>query len=165
MNKVALLDRDGVINIERGKYVESVDEFELTEGIVEVLKFLKSEGYIFVVTTNQGGIARQLYTFEILNDIHQKMIDLLSVEDIHFEDIFFCSHHPNYGLCLCRKPDSLMLEKGLAKYKADRTKCFMIGDSDRDEGAAEKAGIPIHKIDANNLNLTSFKVFYHQHFA
>jgi len=161
MNKVAFLDRDGVINIERGKYIETVDEFELTEGIIEVLKFLKSEGYIFVVTTNQGGIARQLYTFEILADIHAKMQNLLAKENIFFEDIFFCSHHPNYGLCFCRKPDSLMLEKGIAKYKADLQKSFMIGDTERDEGAANKAGVPFYKIDANKINLLDFKIFYH----
>ena len=57
MNKAVFLDRDGVINKEIG-YVFRVEDFVITDDIIPSLKKLQQAGFIFVVITNQSGIAK-----------------------------------------------------------------------------------------------------------
>ena len=145
------LDRDGIINRELGRYVSSEEDFELNEGIVPVLQYMKSRGYAFAVITNQGGIARGLYTRAVLERIHDKMHARLSAFGIRLEEVYYCPHHPNYSLCLCRKPQSLMLEKAMARLDADPERSFMIGDSDRDVFAAHGAGLSVFRLPSNEI--------------
>jgi D-glycero-D-manno-heptose 1,7-bisphosphate phosphatase len=56
----AFLDRDGVINEDRG-YVHRAEDFRLLPGVVEALQLL-GRAYRLVVVTNQSGIARGYYT-------------------------------------------------------------------------------------------------------
>ena len=58
--KVIFLDRDGVINLERGEYTYKVDDFKFVDGLFSALEKLKKEGFEFIVITNQGGISKAL---------------------------------------------------------------------------------------------------------
>lgn len=165
MNKIAFLDRDGVINKELGKYVQHEDEWELNTQVIPVLQFLQAEGYYLVVTTNQGGIARGLFTEADLEKTHAKMVRILATYGITLHTIYHCPHHPWYGMCLCRKPLSGMLERGLARHRGDKSKCLMIGDTERDHGAAIALGIPCFKIKSNEISLDAFRVFYRNTFS
>ena len=53
----AFLDRDGVINYDRG-YVYNFKDFKFRPGVIEGLKFLKRKGYYVFIITNQAGIER-----------------------------------------------------------------------------------------------------------
>src|ERR1700752_69200 len=105
MNKAIFLDRDGVTNREIGNYITSVDLFEMNPNLGEVLKEFKEKGYLLIIITNQGGIAKSMYTHEILADIHNKMNRSLTEQGILLDDIYYCPHHPDFSKCLCRKPD------------------------------------------------------------
>ena len=59
--KALFLDRDGVINVERG-YVHSRADFQFQDGIFELCRAARSLDYLVVVVTNQAGIARGYYT-------------------------------------------------------------------------------------------------------
>ena len=64
------LDRDGVINIDKG-YVYRIDDFEWIDGAKEAIKYLKDKNYLVFVATNQSGITRGYYKesdVEILHD-------------------------------------------------------------------------------------------------
>ena len=56
-NTAIFLDRDGTINIDRD-YLYRIRGFEFITGVPEALKLLQDAGYIFIVVTNQSGIAR-----------------------------------------------------------------------------------------------------------
>jgi D-glycero-D-manno-heptose 1,7-bisphosphate phosphatase len=60
--KCVFLDRDGVLNRERGDYTYTLEDFEVLPGVPEALALLKQNGYMLIVVTNQGGIAKGLYT-------------------------------------------------------------------------------------------------------
>jgi D-glycero-D-manno-heptose 1,7-bisphosphate phosphatase len=147
--KAIFLDRDGVLNRELGRYVCSVDEFEILPHIVNNLLKLRDAGYQLIVITNQGGIAKGLYTEKMLYDIHQKLKAELATYDVILTDIFYCPHHPDFGKCLCRKPAPLMLQKAIAKHQIDLSSSWMIGDTDRDVQAAKAAGVRSHLIQSN----------------
>jgi len=140
-NKAVFLDRDGVINLERGRYTCSPDDFIINDGIAEAVKILNDSGFLVIVISNQGGIAKSLYNISDVLDIHDKFCKILAEKDAVVDDFFFCPHHDSVSRCLCRKPDSLLIEKAMAVHNIDASLSYMIGDSSRDVEAAEKAGV------------------------
>ena len=79
MNKAVFLDRDGVVNKELGRYCESVDEFEILEGLGDAIKILKDSGYKVIIISNQGGIAKGIYT--------EADVVALHCQDLQFADL------------------------------------------------------------------------------
>ena len=136
--KCVFLDRDGVLNRERGEYTYKLDDFEVLAGVPEALRLLKDNGYLLIVVTNQAGIAKQLYKKEDVLACHNKLQD--SCQSL-VDAIYYAPGHPNYSESLSRKPDSLMLERAIAKYNIDPAQSWMVGDSLRDIEAAEKVGV------------------------
>src|SRR5687767_9623731 len=109
--KAIFLDRDGVLNAERGDYTYRLEEFEVLPGVPEALKLLKEHGYLLIVVTNQGGIAKGLYTKEEVFACHEKLQQACG----HIIDaLYYAPSHPSVSESLSRKPDSLMLEKAIA---------------------------------------------------
>ena len=149
MVKLILLDRDGVINMELGAYVTNPVDFELLPHVVPNLIKLKRAEVLVVVITNQGGIAKGLYTHQTLTQIHQKLKMALDEHQLVFDEIYYCPHHPEYGKCLCRKPGSIMIEKALARFGVTPQEAIMIGDTQRDVDAANAAGVKAVKIESN----------------
>ena len=153
MRKVVFLDRDGVINIERGEYTFKIEDFKFVEGLFEALKVLKEKGFEFIVITNQGGISKGIYNHNDVINVHSSMQQWFKDADISLLDIYYCPHHSFVEKCICRKPDSLMLEKAIAKYNVNIEKSYFIGDSRRDELAGQKVGLKTMRVTANeNLN-------------
>jgi D-glycero-D-manno-heptose 1,7-bisphosphate phosphatase len=136
--KCVFLDRDGVLNRERGDYTYLLDEFEVLPGVPEALALLKNNGYLLIVITNQGGIAKGLYTKDDVMACHRKLQQ--SCGNL-LDAIYYAPSHPNYTESLSRKPDSLMLERAIARYDIDVNYSWMIGDSLRDIEAADKVGV------------------------
>jgi len=149
MNKAIFLDRDGVINKEIG-YVYRVEDFILTGDIMESLRKLQDAGFIFIVVTNQSGIAKELYTHEDVKLVHTYMLSLMKENRISISEIYYCPHHSDVEPCICRKPDSGMLEKAIARFNIDVSRSFLIGDKERDIQAAEKAGVKGILIEADS---------------
>jgi D-glycero-D-manno-heptose 1,7-bisphosphate phosphatase len=137
--KCVFLDRDGVLNVDRPNYVYNLDDLVIPEGVVEALQLLKKAGYLLIVITNQAGIAKGLYRVENVMAIHEQM---QQASGGMLDAIYFSPFHQDYsGNSLSRKPDSLMLEKAMAKYNIDPEQSWMIGDHNRDMQAGRKAGV------------------------
>ncbi|MEO6883174.1 MAG: HAD family hydrolase [Bacteroidia bacterium] len=149
-NKAVFLDRDGVLNREKGDYIYALEEFEILPEVLETLLFWQEKKYIFVVITNQGGINKGIYGHEDVEKLHDFLKNKLAEKNIFIHEIYYCPHHPDQTNCICRKPDSLLVEKGLARFNIDASKSFFIGDKLRDVQAAEKAGVKGILIEANS---------------
>lgn len=140
-NKAIFLDRDGVLNREMGDYVCRLEDFELLDNF-DALKTLRDKGYLLIVATNQGGLAKGWYTEKELTKMHDYLKKVYSEHGIEFADIFYCPHHPDFtGDCDCRKPKPGLLLQGIEKYNIDPSKSYFIGDRERDMEAATAAGI------------------------
>lgn len=149
MNKAAFLDRDGVINFERGDYSYHIDHFSINDGVFESLKLLQQKGYLLIIITNQGGIAKGRYTMDDVEVLHQYMLNEFEKHGISITEIYYCQHHSVVEKCLCRKPGSLMLEKAVARFNIDKQQSFFIGDNERDMLAAQGAGVQGVKVEPN----------------
>ena len=150
MNKAIFLDRDGIINVEIGDYIKRFEDFTLIPHLGEALSLLKEKGYLFVVITNQGGLAKNLYSVDELDKMHHYLEEEMLKYDIHFEEIYYCPHHPDYnGNCLCRKPGSQMLEKAIARFNIDPSQSYFIGDKQRDVDAGNAVGVKGILVESN----------------
>lgn len=153
MEKAAFLDRDGVLIEEKGHYNYRSDDISIVEGSVEALQKLQKAGFLLIVISNQGGIAKGIYKKHHVHEMHKNLLHFYKSYGIKISEIYYCPHHSDIEKCLCRKPDSLLLEKAMAFFKIDKKQSFMIGDQPRDIEAAQKAGVKGILIKPNqNLN-------------
>lgn len=130
--KIIVLDRDGVINIDSDAYIKNADEWLPLPGSIEAIARLKEADYRVAIATNQSGIGRGYYSEDSLTSMHQKLRALLSEHTNHEIDlIVYCPHRPDEG-CSCRKPKSGLLDQIAEQLQVDLESCWMIGDSLKD---------------------------------
>ena len=144
IKRAAFLDRDGVINFDKG-YVHKIKDFKFRPNVIKGLKFLRNNDYYIFVVTNQAGIGKGIYTerqfFNLQNYIKQK----LQKKDIFFDDINFCPYHPEAKIkkyrkiSQLRKPGNLMIKQIRNKWSIKLNKSFMIGDQVTDKICAKSS--------------------------
>ncbi len=150
MEKAVFLDRDGVLNKELGDYVCRFDDFKVLEHNFAALKELQDRGYLLIVITNQGGLAKGWYSVEVLDKMHAQLKSTYAEQGVLISEVYYCNHHPEFnGNCLCRKPGSLMLEKALARFRIDASQSYFIGDRERDVIAGQAVGVTGILIDSD----------------
>ncbi|MED5387812.1 MAG: D-glycero-beta-D-manno-heptose 1,7-bisphosphate 7-phosphatase [Pseudomonadota bacterium] len=130
MNKLIILDRDGVINEDSDAYIKTVDEWIPIPGSIDAIARLSRAGYTVVVATNQSGIARGYYDLATLDAMHQRLRDLVAEQGGTLGKVFYCPHGPDDG-CDCRKPRPGLIDQIVTEY-GDVTGTPLIGDSLRD---------------------------------
>jgi D-glycero-D-manno-heptose 1,7-bisphosphate phosphatase len=137
--KLVILDRDGVINVDSDRFIKHPDEWKPIPGSLEAIAQLNQAGFRVVIATNQSGVGRGLFDMVTLNAIHQKMMDALARVGGRVEAVFFCPHAANAG-CDCRKPAIGMFVEISQRYSIPLSQVPCIGDSLRDLEAARAAG-------------------------
>ena len=148
--RAIFLDRDGVINRERGTHTWQLAHFEMLPDVPRALFNLQQTGWKLVVITNQSGIALGRYGHADVARVHDYLHSMLARHGVALTDILYCPHHPDKGRCLCRKPGTLLLEKACARHGIDPSASVMIGDRDRDVEAGSLLGMRGIKVAANN---------------
>ena len=150
MQKAIFLDRDGVLLNDVGQYyIYKTDGIKINKGIVDALKRFNDMGFLLIVISNQGGIAKQIYTKKHVEKIHADLKKQFKIEGIDIKEFYYCPHHSDVEKCLCRKPESLLIEKALARFNIDPNKSYMIGDNNRDIEAGKQVGLSSIKIKPN----------------
>jgi D,D-heptose 1,7-bisphosphate phosphatase len=144
-----LLDRDGVLNIDKG-YVVSIENVTLTEFARPLIDLIRKRNWRYGIVTNQPAIARGMISESKAFQLTQKIHDLAAGDSLDFQDIFLCPHHPDSGFaeevahlkikCFCRKPSPGLLLASLDQLKMRATSTLMIGDNISDVQAARAIG-------------------------
>jgi D-glycero-D-manno-heptose 1,7-bisphosphate phosphatase len=145
--RALFLDRDGVINIDRG-YVHRIDEFEFVPGIVELVRFAAHElAWPVIVTTNQSGIGRGLFDEAAFQELTRWMCERFKAEGAPLTRVYHCPYHPVHGIGdykrdhPWRKPNAGMILQAACDFDLDLPNCALVGDDMRDMEAAAVAGI------------------------
>ena len=137
--KLAILDRDGVINFDSAQFIKSPAEWRPIAGSIEAIARLNQNGYRIAVATNQSGIGRGLFDMATLNAINDKMMEMIFRQGGRIDALFFCPHTAEEN-CGCRKPRTGMLEEIALRFHTELKGVPCIGDGLRDLQAAEGVG-------------------------
>ncbi|GIW92317.1 MAG: D-glycero-alpha-D-manno-heptose-1,7-bisphosphate 7-phosphatase [Pirellulaceae bacterium] len=139
-SRLALLDRDGTINVDRG-FVHRWEDFEFCAGAVEALRRLAKAGFLLVVVSNQGGIARNYYTHQDVVVLHRKLMNYLKAYDVQLAGCLYCPHAPE-DRCRCRKPGTFLVEQFVKtqNLRVDWPGCWTIGDKPSDVMLGKRLG-------------------------
>mgnify|MGYP001184384142 FL=1 len=156
------LDRDGVINYDKG-YTHMYKNFKFKPNVIKALKFLQSKDYYIFVVTNQAGVAKGIFNLNDFFILHKKINNYLIKKKIFINDIRYCPYHPKAKIkkykkkTFYRKPGNLMILDILKNWDIDLRKSFMIGDKLSDKLAAKKSNI-YFEFDENDLYRQSLKI-------
>ena len=137
--KLAIIDRDGVINYDSDQYIKTTAEWKPIPQSLEAIARLNHAGYRVVVATNQSGVGRGLFDMSTLNAIHDKMYRALANVGGRIDALFFCPHMDENN-CDCRKPKPGMLLDIAKRFNVDLKNIPFIGDSLKDLQAAQAVG-------------------------
>lgn len=137
--RLAILDRDGVINEEADDYIRTPEQWTPIPGSLEAIARLCRAEYRVVIVTNQSGVGRGLYTLDMMNKINMRMFELINNKGGEVDALLFCPHAPEAG-CDCRKPSPGLFRELARRLKVNLTGIPAVGDSTRDIEAAIAAG-------------------------
>jgi len=147
LRPAVFLDRDGVLvrPLVRDNLAYAPlrrEDFELLAGGAEAVASLRAAGFVVVVITNQPEVRRGTLDPALLAEFHQRLRETAPVDDI-----LTCCHDDRDG-CPCRKPKPGMILEAARSHGLDLARSFLVGDTDKDLGAAQAAGVPFVLIDA-----------------
>ena len=136
--RFVLLDRDGTLIVNR-HYLADPQSVELLPGVATGLRHLRRLGLGLVVITNQSGVGRGYFTLEQVEQVHQRLNQLLAVEQVQLDGIYSCPHTPVDG-CACRKPETGLVEKAAQELNFEPQHCFVVGDQPCDVALGRQIG-------------------------
>lgn len=151
----AFLDRDGVVNLDRG-YVHRREDFDFVPGVLDGARRLHALGYALVVVTNQSGIGRGLYTERDFDALSGWMSERFAEAGAPLAGVYHCPHHPTEATgryltaCACRKPAPGLLMRAAQELGLDLAASALFGDRASDLEAGRAAGVPIRVLLATD---------------
>ena len=136
-NRVILLDRDGVLNVDRPDSVKRLDDLQMETGAVAGSARLFGAGYRLAVVTNQSAVGRGWMSRTTLDAVNAEIDRRLGETVTRW---YVCDHSPDEG-CRCRKPDTLLLERAHHDLGFEPSETWFVGDAGRDVEAARRFGL------------------------
>ncbi|MBF2097992.1 MAG: HAD family hydrolase [Gloeomargaritaceae cyanobacterium C42_A2020_066] len=143
------LDRDGVLNQERG-YLHRLEDLQLIPGVASAVRRLNDRGIYTCLVSNQAGPARGYYPVAHVEALHQRLCGLLAGEaGARLDALYYCPHlsPPEGGVVspwntwsAWRKPNTGMLVAAAWDHDLDLRCSVMVGDKATDVDLAHNAG-------------------------
>lgn len=147
--KALFLDRDGVINVDKG-YVYRRDQIEFVDGIFDLCRSAVARRYLIVVVTNQAGVARGYYGESEVRELHSWINERFRERGVAIERFYYCPYHPEHGVghyrreSECRKPRPGMILQAATDLRIDLEQSTLIGDKASDITAGVSAGVSVN---------------------
>ena len=143
--KLAILDRDGLLNALGDDYITSADDWVPVPGALEAISRLNHAGWHVVVATNQPGLGRGLFDVMALNAIHAKLHRQVAAVGGRIDAVFYCPHAAGED-CSCRKPAPGLLEQICDRYGVERKEVRVVGSCEAHLQAGAALGAQLHLV-------------------
>lgn len=135
--KLVLLDRDGVVVVNRSTNVKTPADITLIAGAAQAIARLNAAEFTVAICTNQPEVARGAMTGPELQVVHAALLERLKDHGAVVDRVFCCV---SASKCPRRKPAGGMLREALAHYGARAPRTPFVGDQVDDLRAAFHAG-------------------------
>lgn len=139
MRPALFMDRDGVINVDKG-YVHRIEDWEWRPGIFDVIRGFKALGHLVVGVTNQSGIGRGMFDQAQYRTLTNYYTGILESMGARVDAVYHCPHTPDDN-CDCRKPKPGLILWAAAIHEIDLAASTLIGDRETDIEAGRAAGV------------------------
>ena len=154
---LAILDRDGVLNLDLG-YAHRPDQLVLVDGAAKAVRRLNDAGWAVAAVTNQSGVARGLFDEAQVGRFHAAMDAALAASGARIDAWYYCPFHPDAVVPAYRhadhpdrKPNPGMVLRALADFAMPPERAFLIGDQASDIEAARRAGVRGYLFEGGDL--------------
>ena len=137
--EAVLLDRDGIICVNRVDHVKDWDEFELLPGVDSELLRLTEMGLRLAIVTNQAIIGRGMVSRTCVNEINSLMCEQLHRLGVEIDGVFICPHTPE-DRCVCRKPEPGLILDATDQMNIKPNRSCIVGDVYSDMAAGFSGG-------------------------
>jgi len=142
------LDRDNTL-IHNDGDLGDPEQVRLVEDVPPSLKALRETGYSLVVVTNQAGVARNKFSEQDVDAVHQRIAQLVD-DQAHgnglIDRFYYCPYHPEATVAEYRrdhpwrKPHPGMILQAARDMGLELSASWMVGDQERDILAGRAAG-------------------------
>lgn len=130
MNKAIFWDLLGTLGGNSHTLINN--DFVFFDEAILALQKATDNNFLNIIITNQSHIAHNRITLDVYNASLKKLLATLQEKSITITEIYTCPHAKKDN-CQCKKPRPLLISKAITKYKLDPTKCFIIGDSGKND--------------------------------
>ncbi|BBK34276.1 D-alpha,beta-D-heptose 1,7-bisphosphate phosphatase [Stella humosa] len=137
--RLILIDRDGVLNVDRPDSVRNPGELVPIPGSAAAVARLNAAGVRVAVVTNQAVVGRGIIGPDMLEQIHHRLADDLRRAGARIDAWFVCTDAPHAATAR-RKPGPGMLREAMDQFRIAPAETVMIGDAETDLEAALAAG-------------------------
>lgn len=145
-NKALFLDRDGTLvhALPKSKYKIRPPYIKSELKFYNDIKFLKkfNKEYLFIIVTNQPDIKRGLLKKKFNDYINCKLKNFFFIKAI-----YTCFDKNSK----CYKPKTFMVREAIKKYKINKKKSYVIGDTWRDIELGNRCRIKTILVDRNHV--------------
>ncbi len=146
MPRAVFLARDNTLVATEG-YLGDPAEVKLITGAAAAMASLRGLGYLIIMVTNQGGVARGLFDEAAVQAVNAEIVRQLHQQaGAAIDRIYYCPFHPEAKLPQYRKdhewrkPRPGMLQAAAKDFSLDLAQCWMVGDQPTDITAGAAVG-------------------------
>lgn len=138
LQKALFLDRDGVVIKDAGYHVDP-NKIEFIPETLELMTEASLQGHLILILTNQSGVARGLFEWDQVDELHQALEVKLQERGVDVNGWFTSPYHFKSGQgrykkhSLTRKPGAGLVLEALEKWPIDLSASLMIGDKPSDD--------------------------------
>lgn len=148
LRPAVFFDRDGTLTHDDDGYTHKPEALRWQPGAIEAIRRCNDAGRLVIVVTNQSGVARGLYDEAAIERFHAEMQRTLRAHGAHVDAFYYCPYHGEGVVDAFkladhpdRKPNPGMLRRAMLEWPIDGKRSFLVGDTDRDAGAAKALGL------------------------
>lgn len=159
-NHAVFFDRDNTLNYDPG-YLGDPNLVELFPGVGEGINRLQKENnFKIIVISNQSGISRGILTTQQVDEVNDKINEILIPFDCRIDAFYYCPYHPDFSSVddsKCRKPSPQLVLKAAEEYGIDLSSSYFVGDKPSDVECGINAGLKTvltnYENDNDKINL------------
>ncbi|MHC4217534.1 MAG: D-glycero-alpha-D-manno-heptose-1,7-bisphosphate 7-phosphatase [Planctomycetota bacterium] len=162
-DRAVFLDRDNTL-IDNDGDLGDPERVRLLEGVAPALARLREARWRLVVVSNQGGVARGVFSEADADAVNRRVADLLDDavgrRDV-IERFYYCPYHPEGTIAAYtrehpwRKPQPGMIHAAQRDLDLDLGRSWLVGDQVRDVAAGQAAGVSTILITGDDSSVGS----------